>query len=146
MTSSGPEEFQYNGCCLLLCLSLGTVTQLTLVHPEIVSITFLPMVEFWTSFWLVMSDVYVPYADVCFLECNGGFLSHPQWQCISKEHRLHCSNGSLGLGRLSNSCACALMSVVLKPLLLKLYGTHVCHWCFREQDHDHCAYDISHHW
>lgn len=79
MTSSGPEEFHYNGCCLLLCLSLGTVTQLTFVHPEIVSIAFLPIVEFeplfdWQcrmfmfhtlmfAFWSVMVDSYLILSD-----------------------------------------------------------------------------------
>ena len=43
------------------------------------------MVDFWTSFWLVMSDVSTPCSGVCSLARNGGSTSRLQWQCVSKK-------------------------------------------------------------
>jgi hypothetical protein len=41
LVSADSEAFNYNGHCLLLCLSLGYIKKLAVVHPKIVNITFL---------------------------------------------------------------------------------------------------------
>jgi hypothetical protein len=112
-----------------------------------VSKSFFPlMVVFWTSFWLVMSEVSIPYFGICFLEHNGAAMSHPQWQYISKGHYLHHDSDSIGLGRLSNGCACALLWVVLEAILHKLYETQVSRgWCY-EQNHGWRTNNVLLHW
>ena len=43
------------------------------------------MVDFWTSFWLVMSDLSTPYSGVCSLVHNGGTTSRLQCQRVLKK-------------------------------------------------------------
>jgi hypothetical protein len=106
---------------------------------------FLLIVEFWTSFWLVMLNVSILYSAI-FMEHNGGYTSHPQWHCVTKKHHLHYDSGSVGPSRLSNGCACALLWAVLKPILHKLYKMQVIPRWFHEQNHNWCVDDAQLHW
>jgi hypothetical protein len=64
------------------------------------------MFPFYTlpSFWSIMVDPH-----------------HISSDSVSKKSHFHYDSGSIGLGRLSNGCACALLWAVLETILLKLY-------------------------
>jgi hypothetical protein len=125
--------------CKLIFMQIVSV-----VVKKVSTSLFQPMVEFWTSFWLTMLGVYIPYSGVCFLEHSGGLASRPQWQWVSKRRRLRHDSSSVDLGSISSGRSRALLWVTLEPILHTLYETQVGLGIFHEQNHGWCATSLSH--